>query len=223
MKATAIVVPTGVLLAMGLGVCLSLERHACLKVEAQNDALRLQLNEMAGLTGENGRLSNLLAQANAQHPHPDGAAATNALTDDRLEEITRLRTQVAGLQHQIDDLAEVRADTRATTTALDEAHREQIANRPATHQDSGATNDASFQILQAYYGTERTNLEVSAALNDRIRGGSLKIIAGNKLGGDPDYGQVKNLTVVYRYAGVVLTNQFREGDAVILPSEAPPP
>jgi hypothetical protein len=64
-------------------------------------------------------------------------------------------------------------------------------------------------------------MDVVAELNDRIRGGSLKIVASNQMAGDPDFGHVKSLTVVYRFGGAIQTNQFREGDVVILPPEAP--
>ena len=36
---------------------------------------------------------------------------------------------------------------------------------------------------------------------------------------DPEFGQVKPLTVVYRFGGVTMTNEFREGDFVVLPKE----
>jgi len=48
-------------------------------------------------------------------------------------------------------------------------------------------------------------------------------MAGNNLAGDPDFGTVKDLTVVYRSGGTILTNQFREGDVIILPPDSPSP
>jgi predicted membrane-bound mannosyltransferase len=220
MKATGIIVPVCVLIAVGLGVCVRLEHQACLKLDAQNDVLRHELNRMAELTAENERLSNLLAQTNATHP--DGTAGTNAATDQRLEEMARLRKQVEAFRQQSNDVANLRADTRATGVALDEAAQAQRANRMASHHNSGDTNGAALAILEADYGTTQTNLDVTDAINDRIRGGNVKMIASNRLGGDPDFGQVKNLTVVYRFGGAVFTNQFREGDIVVLPPETPP-
>jgi hypothetical protein len=112
----------------------------------------------------------------------------------------------------------LRADTQATQDELKAIHLAQLASK-TPHRDLSVTNGAPFQILQADYGTEHTNMDVVDALNDRIRGGSLKTIASNKLNGDPEYGQVKNLTVVYRFNGVVFTNQFREGAVVVLPPD----
>ena len=216
------VVSVCILAAAGLAAGLMLERQACQKLGAQNDALRRQLAQMAELTAENERLSSLLAQANAHGANMDGTAGTHGATDPRLEELARLRRQVESFRQQNNDVESIRADTRATHDALKEAHEARLASRKPVHRDPGADNGAALEILEADYGTTRTNLEISAALNDRIRGGSLKIVAGNKLAGDPDFGQVKNLTVVYRFGGAVMTNQFREGDIVVLPPEAPP-
>ena len=79
-----------------------------------------------------------------------------------------------------------------------------------------------MELLAADYGTDRTNLDVAAELRARIRGDSLKVVASNNLKGDPDFGQVKHLTVVYRFGGITVTNDFREGDLVVLPKEQQP-
>jgi len=187
------------------------ERQACLNLDAQNDDLRRQLSKIAELTAENGRLSNLLAQANASGPH------TNAAPDERLEELARLRSEVEAFHQQTSAIESLRSDTVATRAALDEAAKARRASRLASRPNPGAAKDAPFEILEARYGTDLTNMDVVAELNDRIRGGSLKIIASNQLAGDPDFGHVKSLTVVYRFGGAIQTNQFREGDVVILP------
>jgi len=62
-------------------------------------------------------------------------------------------------------------------------------------------------------------MDVAAELRERIRGDELKAVASNNIKGDPEFGQVKHLTVVYRLAGVTRTNEFREGDLVILPGQ----
>lgn len=118
---------------------------------------------------------------------------------------------------QSDDIQSLRSDTVATRAALEEAAKVRRASRLASRTNPSAANGAPFEILEASYGTDRTNMDVIAELNDRIRGGSLKMVANNNLAGDPDFGHVKSLTVVYRFSGAVLTNQFREGDVVILP------
>ncbi len=80
-------------------------------------------------------------------------------------------------------------------------------------------NGTQFELLRAEYGTTRTNLDVTQELADRIRGDRLKAVASNNLRGDPEFGQVKNLTVIYRVSGVTRTNRYREGDVVILPAD----
>ena len=62
-------------------------------------------------------------------------------------------------------------------------------------------------------------MDVTGDLRDRIRGDSLKAIADNDIKGDPEFGQTKRLTVEYKFAGVPMTNEFREGDTMILPPE----
>jgi hypothetical protein len=60
---------------------------------------------------------------------------------------------------------------------------------------------------------------VTEELRGRILDERLKAIASNNIKGDPEFGQVKHLTLVYRLAGVTRTNEFREGDLVILPGQ----
>jgi hypothetical protein len=62
-------------------------------------------------------------------------------------------------------------------------------------------------------------MDVVAELQDRVRGNRLKAVASNNIKGDPEFGQVKHLTVVYRVGGVLRTNEFREGDVVVLPPQ----
>lgn len=192
-------------------LCLVLEIQACRKLEAQNDTLRRQLDKMAALIAENQRLSNLLAQANTSLPR------TNVPTDGRLEELARLREQAKELHADVNNAERLRADTIAARVALDEARKARRASRQASLPDPGGSSDAPFEIVSAQYGTDKTNMDVTAELNDRIHGGNLKAIASNNLNGDPDFGTVKNLTLIYRYGGVLMTNQFREGDMIILP------
>jgi hypothetical protein len=62
-------------------------------------------------------------------------------------------------------------------------------------------------------------MDVAAELRERIRGDGLKAVASNNIKGDPEFGQVKHLTIEYSFAGVTLTNEFREGDLVVIPGE----
>ncbi len=221
MKKRATVVLVCILAAVGLAVCLVLEHQACLKLDAENDVLRRQLSNIGEVTADKQRLSNLLSQANARRQRAIGTTSTNVVLDKNREELARLRRQLEALRQQSNDVETLRADTGATCDTLKQAHDARRASRLISHNNPGAAGDAPFQVLQASYGTDHTNLDVSAELNDRIRNGSVKAIANNNLAGDPDFGIVKSLTVVYRSGGTVMTNQFREGDVIILPPESP--
>src|ERR1035441_1766649 len=90
----------------------------------------------------------------------------------------------------------------------------------ADNTGNGIASKASqLQILKAEYWTDNARLDVTGELRDRIRGDSLKAIASNNIKGDPEFGQTKRLTVEYRFGGVTMTNEFREGDTIVIPTE----
>jgi hypothetical protein len=173
---------------------------------------------MAALAAENQRLSHALAQAQAAQTSD---TPTNLVTNPGLQELAQLRSQLNTLLQQSNDVATLHADTHAVRDALEAARQSQRASRMLHRATRDAASSAPLEILEASYGTDRTNLDVSAELNDRVQGASLKTIAGNQLAGDPDYGHTKDLIVVYRFGGQILTNQFHEGDMVVLPPESP--
>jgi hypothetical protein len=197
------------LAATGLAVFLVLERQACRKLDEENAALRRQLGGWAELTAKNLQLSNLLGQA-----------GTNSVPDPRLEELARLRSEVAAMRQQSNDVETLRADTRVARAALDDARKERWAGIVANRIKTAATNNTGFVILGAQYGTDQTNLDVTEELTAHIRGGSLKTIAGS-LKAHPLPRQSNHLTVVYQSGGVAFTNDYLEGGVVALP-ELPP-
>jgi len=216
MNPTRIIILTCTLAAVGLAVGVTVERQARLKLDAENNVLREQLSKMRELTAENQRLSNLLLQTNSRSA--SGAAATNSIAasgGDRAE-LERLREEIEQFSQRSNQVETLRADTVATATALKEAHDAHLTERPIHHANASA-GTSSFEVLSANYGTESTNLDVAAELNDRIINGGLKMIANNNMAGDPDYGKVKSLTVIYRSGGRLMTNQFRENDIINLP------
>lgn len=181
--------------------------------------MRQRLSPMDGLIAENQRLSNLVAQANGSPSRPNGQSAELAGTDERLKELVRLRGEVEGLRQESKELEALRADTRQVRAARENALKAQNAGQAAQSSNGPTSNGSQLEILKADYWTDRTNMDVAAELRERIRGDSLKAVASNNLKGDPEYGQVKHLTVVYRFGGVTRTNEFQEGDLVILPGE----
>ncbi|MEY2427180.1 MAG: beta-lactamase class [Verrucomicrobiota bacterium] len=215
MKATTSII--WILAASGLGACLALEHQASLKLERDNNALRGRVSQMNPLVAENQRLSNLVAEANGLPSRPNRTADVSVTADDPAQELARLRREAESLRQQTSEIETLRANTAETRASAETAakHFKEASNRLAP----STSNGSQLELLRADYWTANTNLDVASELRDRIRGDSLKAIASNNLKGDPDFGQVKHLTVVYRFGGVTMTNEFREGDFVVLPKE----
>jgi hypothetical protein len=206
-------------IAAAVAVCLALERRASLKLTEENNSLRQQLSQMDQLFAENLRLSNLVAEASGSPSPANRAAELFPATDEPAKELVRLRGEVAALQEQNKEIQQLQANTLEARVTAETALKTKPIN-PAG-DDPTAPNGSGFELLGANYWTDTTNLDVTAELRARIRGDSLKAIASNNLKGDPEFGQTKHLTVVYRFGGVIMTNAFREGDLVILPKEQP--
>jgi hypothetical protein len=208
MKALCTLNSVCLLAAAGLALCLVLERQARFKLDRENKALWQQLSQMPETPAGTQNLSHLATNAlpfQASAPGQGGIAA-----DEPAKELLRLRGEVVALRQRNAEIESLRADT---DKVLAERESGRVAN------SGNATPGDGLEIVTADYWTANTNLDVAQELRDRIRNGSLKAIASNNLKGDPDFGQVKSLTVVYRFGGVTLTNQFREGEFVVLPKE----
>ncbi len=200
-----------------LAVYLVLERQAWTQLNRANNTLRQRLSQTRELLAENQRLSNLVARANAPPSRP--GPAPDPAAEEREKEIVRLRGEVAALRQQNQEIETLRADTRQLRAGREAALKTLNASPSDSSSGAATASGLELEILSAGYWTEKTNLDVTAELRDRVRRGSLKAIASNNLKGDPEYGQAKHLTVVYRFGGVTATNEFREGDFVVLPKE----
>jgi len=130
------------------------------------------------------------------------------------EELLRLRSEIAGLLQQHQQTESLLEDTRQTRAALENRRKEDRAARRAANG-----NVSQLEIIKAEYWTDHTRMDVTGELQDRIRGDSLKAMASNNIKGDPEFGQTKHLTIEYRFGGVTRTNEFREGDVIVLPAE----
>jgi hypothetical protein len=207
----------GIAVTLALVVCLAHERRASLKLNEDNDRLRQQLSQVDQLSAENQRLSNLVAEANGSVSPPNRAGERSPMADEPAKDLLRLRGEVEALQQQNKEIQKLRANTREVRAAAETALKTKSVDPAGGSATS--VNGSGFELLGANYWTATTNLDVTAELKARIRGDSLKAIASNNLKGDPEFGQTKHLTVVYRFGGVTMTNQFREGELVILPKE----
>jgi hypothetical protein len=219
MKASGMVLPICLFLAAGLGFGVWQDSRAVRNLDAANGRLRAQLGRRAELERDGLELSNQLAQAQARREGGGATSGTNFVADERRDELVRLRKEIETFQQESNELVSLRADTRAAHDALAVVREAQHAARKARQRAAANLSDAPMEVLQASYGTSETNLDVTDALNARVKKGSLKTIAGNQLEGDPSSGKTKQLTVIYRLGQTVVTNQFREGDLVILPPD----
>lgn len=191
---------------------LLLERGACARIHQENTALLRRLNETTEKLAENQRLPGPTTPATGNSS--DAGAPQAASPASAEEELLRLRGKITGLLQQHQQTEALRDDTRETLAMLENRKQQDRAARRAANG-----NVSQLEILKAEYWTDHTNMDVTGELQDRIRGDGLKAVAGNNIKGDPEFGQTKHLTIVYRFGGVTRTNAFREGDVVVLPAE----
>jgi len=158
------------------------------------------------VTNANEKMSNLATQAHQ----------LQVQRVDQARELVRLREEVRVLNQQTNEIESLRGEVYQVRSAMEDGANGQNSGRTA----NGTTpNSSRLQILEAYYWTPNKVIEVTKQLNDRVVGDRLEIIAGNDLSGDPEYGQVKTLTVLYKFDGVTMTNEVREGGLMVIPEE----
>lgn len=98
-----------IIVAAGVAAPLMIQRNAQVKLRAENRSLRRQVEQLAQLTTENERLSNLVAQSNQPAPSPGEPS----------RELLRLRGQVGLLRQQSQGLAKLLSDRQQTASAAD--------------------------------------------------------------------------------------------------------
>jgi len=204
---------------VGVAICLAVERQARLRLGEENKALRQQVDQMAGLVAENERLSNLVAQASRSQSRPDERLKAQSLSDEQSLELLRLRGEAGALREQSKELETLREENRQARAALGSGHKTPNGGQAATTDKGMAANASPLQILKAEYWTDNARLDVTEELRGRITGDKLETTAGNDIKGDPEFGQVKHLTVEYSFAGVTMTNEVTEGERIVIPPQ----
>ena len=208
-----------ILTAAGLAIGVAVERQASRKLEQENKDLGRQLSAMDTVSAERPRRSNLPDQAQASPLATNDLFGATSATDERAKELAALRAEVEALRAQAREIAALRADTRQVRAARENALQHPSVAQRGSAGNPTVVNGSPFEILKAEYGTQRTNMDVAVELSERIGSDGLKAVASNNLKGDPEFGEVKQLTVVYRFGGVTRTNTFREGDVIMLPEQ----
>jgi hypothetical protein len=188
------------------------EHKACAQIHQENTELLRRLDEATEKLAENQRSRGSMAPASEPVPDASGAPLAGAAAAD--EELQRLHTELTGLLQAHQQAESLREDSRQARETLENRKKEDRAARRAARGNASA-----LQIIKAEYSTDNASMDLMDELQDRVRGDSLKAVANNNLGGDPEYGQVKHLTIEYSIGGVIRTNQFREGDIVVLPAQ----
>jgi len=77
--------------------------------------------------------------------------------------------------------------------------------------------ESQLEIIKAEYWTTNERMDVTEELRKKIIGNKLEVIASNAINGDPDVGRVKKLTIEYRFDGITVTKEFKEGERMVIP------
>ena len=206
------------LAAAGMALRVAVEHETRVRLDQQDSALRERLSERAeapaGTDERFARTGTLVGTA--ERFAPAGAPPGTAR---QLQELVRLRGEVESLRQQSKEIETLREDTRQVRAAQQGAPVSQSAAQAATMSSGIVTNGSELEILQAEYWTTNAKFDVTGELTARLNTNGPPAVANNDLKGDPELGVTKRLTVVYRVGGVTLTNEFREGQPVILPGQ----
>ena len=93
----------------------------------------------------------------------------------------------------------------------------------ASQTSSAATSSAGYgglKIVSAQYGAGNRVIDVTSLIASRVSSDQLTVpVDNNNMGGDPQRGGDKVLTIVYDWNGQRFTDSAREGQTMRLPSE----
>jgi len=123
------------------------------KLRQENQALRQQVDQLAGLPAENERLSNLVAQANNTRPVSNG----------QLNDLLRLRGEVGILRRQTNELVKLREENRRLQGA--QAKAGQKLPSPSSTPDRAGQVDFPREswVFAGYANPESTILSLASA------------------------------------------------------------
>ncbi len=106
--------------------------------------------------------------------------------------------------------------TSGVVTSISGPDQKKLAD-VLTNEDQVTPTDSGLEIIKAEYWTDKARFDVAPELRQAIVNNRLEITASNAIKGDPDKGTKKRLTIEYRFAGVEVTKEFREGEMVSIP------
>jgi hypothetical protein len=100
--------------------------------------------------------------------------------------------------------------------SLNKVDEEETAKSLDTEKASTQV-EPGLEIISASYWTRKRSLDVTDELREMITNDQLEFIATNDIKGDPDPRTVKRLSIKYKFKGVEVAKEFKEGDRVIIP------
>jgi hypothetical protein len=74
-----------------------------------------------------------------------------------------------------------------------------------------------FHVLEAQYWTAKNRIDVTRAVREKVVDGKLTVTADNALGGDPEIGAGKFLTIRYQDGERIKAKTIRENETLSLP------
>ena len=122
-------------LAAAVGTPLALQRQTQLKLSQENESLRTQNDQLASLSAENERLSNLLAEARNSQP-PD----TN-----HIRELMKLRGEVGMFRRQTNELVRLQAENQRLRSKLATSDFTELTPKESWAFVGYADPEAAFQ------------------------------------------------------------------------------
>ena len=91
--------------------------------------------------------------------------------------------------------------------------------RVTSGREDNSSNLGDLEILEATYGTEEKFNELTSILQSKIVNNRLNLLVrSSQLGGDPAFGEVKSLSVKYRFGGSSYRVSVSEYDTLSIPN-----
>jgi hypothetical protein len=199
--------------AAGLAIWFSVEHQARLRLADEQQALKQQLDQIAGLIATNEQLSNHVAQTILPQSLPEAES----------RELLRLRGEVGLLRQQTRELEIVRVENRQAHAALETSLKTQSAGA----SNAVATADYWPRDSWAFTGYASPDAALQTTLW-AVNNGDLKAIAASmtgdvqkqmeaELGGKPDTeASVRAMDHVIGLKSVRILNREVQGDDTVL-------
>jgi hypothetical protein len=127
----------GAIAVAGVAIFWVMQQQGMVKLRAENDALRQQVEQASRLAAENARLSNLVARAQS----PQG------LSGDQRNELLRLRGEVGRLRQQGKEIEALREANRQVSAALAASHKPAVAGSASEPASADYWPKDSWQFL----------------------------------------------------------------------------